>query len=76
MLQNKFDNLSNKNISTILLVITFFFILFFINPCVQIDAGHRGIILNLGAVSDKILEEGIHFQILLPKIQLNSIQHF
>ena len=63
MLQNKFDNLSNKNISTILLVITFFFILFFINPCVQIDAGHRGIILNLGAVSDKILEEGLHFQI-------------
>lgn len=31
------------------------------NPVVQVEAGHRGVVLEFGAVSDKVLDEGIHF---------------
>lgn len=34
-----------------------------LNPVVKINAGERGIVLNWGAVSDEILEEGIHFRV-------------
>lgn len=38
------------------------FILFMVlNPMVQIDAGHRGVVLRWGAVTDTILDEGIHW---------------
>lgn len=33
------------------------------NPFVIINAGERGVVLNFGAVSDKILEEGLHFRV-------------
>jgi len=33
-----------------------------INPFVMVSAGERGIVLNWGAVSDKILDEGIHWR--------------
>jgi regulator of protease activity HflC (stomatin/prohibitin superfamily) len=32
-------------------------------PWVQIGAGERGIVLNFGAVQDKVLNEGIHFRV-------------
>ena len=32
-------------------------------PWVQIDAGERGIVLNFGAVQDKVLNEGMHFRV-------------
>ncbi|MFA5845698.1 MAG: prohibitin family protein [Thermodesulfovibrionales bacterium] len=35
----------------------------FLNPWVQIGAGERGIVLNFGAVQDKVLEEGLHFRV-------------
>ncbi len=47
--------------------ITAFFILLSLNPCVVIPAGHRGVVLNFGAVSDKVLSEGIHFR--MPIVQ-------
>ena len=34
-----------------------------LNPFVIIDAGQRGVVMNFGAVSDKILNEGIHFRV-------------
>lgn len=40
-----------------------FFILISLNPCVMITAGHRGVVLNFGAVSEKVLSEGIHIRI-------------
>jgi regulator of protease activity HflC (stomatin/prohibitin superfamily) len=40
-----------------------FFIIISLNPCVMISAGHRGIILNFGAVSDRVLSEGLHIRI-------------
>jgi len=32
-----------------------------VNPFVIVDAGHPGVVLNWGAVSGTVLEEGIHF---------------
>ena len=33
------------------------------NPFVVIGAGERGVVLNFGAVSEHILNEGLHFRI-------------
>jgi regulator of protease activity HflC (stomatin/prohibitin superfamily) len=38
-------------------------VLLFINPFVIIGAGERGVVLNFGAVQDRVLNEGIHFRI-------------
>ncbi|HEY4708519.1 MAG TPA: prohibitin family protein [Thermodesulfobacteriota bacterium] len=40
-----------------------FFILRAVNPFVIINAGERGIVLNFGAVSEKVLGEGLHFRV-------------
>lgn len=37
------------------------FLLF--NPFVTVSAGHTGVVMNLGAVSDNVLTEGFHFKI-------------
>lgn len=44
-------------VGAIILVILLF------KPWVQIGAGERGIVLNFGAVQDKVLDEGMHFRI-------------
>ena len=44
-------------------VVVGFFILRSMNPFVIINAGERGIVLNFGAVSEKVLDEGLHFRI-------------
>src|SRR3990172_5998392 len=33
-----------------------------LHPWVQIGAGERGVVLNFGAVQDKVLNEGLHFR--------------
>jgi regulator of protease activity HflC (stomatin/prohibitin superfamily) len=38
-------------------------LLIMFRPWVQIGAGERGIVLNFGAVQDRVLGEGIHFRI-------------
>ncbi|HNS11438.1 MAG TPA: prohibitin family protein [Bacteroidia bacterium] len=40
-----------------------FLALMIIKPWVQIGAGERGIVLNFGAVQDKVLDEGMHLRI-------------
>lgn len=40
-----------------------FIVLLLFKPWVQIGAGQRGIVLNFGAVQDKVLNEGLHFKI-------------
>lgn len=47
-----------------------FILLLFVNPCQIVDAGHKGVVLNCGAVSDNVRSEGLNFKI--PFIQ--SIQ--
>ncbi len=34
-----------------------------IKPWVQVGAGERGVVLNFGAVQEKVLDEGLHFRI-------------
>ncbi|MBI4209866.1 MAG: prohibitin family protein [Deltaproteobacteria bacterium] len=43
----------------------------FLHPWVQVGAGERGIVLNFGAVQDKVLNEGLHFR--MPIMQTVSI---
>lgn len=42
-----------------------FIVLLLVKPWVQIGAGERGIVLNFGAVQDKVLNEGMHFRVPL-----------
>ena len=35
--------------------------LLLMSPFAVVNAGHRGVIVNLGSVSDRILPEGFHF---------------
>ncbi|MBL8022505.1 MAG: prohibitin family protein [Leptospirales bacterium] len=39
-----------------------FLLLVFVNPCVLIPAGHRGVVMNFGAVSNRIMPEGLNFR--------------
>lgn len=47
--------------------LVFLFLIFLVfglfKPWVQVGAGERGIVMNFGAVQDKVLQEGIHFRI-------------
>lgn len=38
-------------------------VVLFLHPWVQIGAGHRGVVLNFGAVQKEVLGEGLHFRI-------------
>jgi regulator of protease activity HflC (stomatin/prohibitin superfamily) len=57
------NNLSNQNWGRIAIFAGLIFIFMIINPFVVITAGHRGVVLNFGAASDKVLEEGLHLRI-------------
>lgn len=44
-------------------------------PWVQVGAGERGVVLNFGAVQDKVLDEGIHFRVpVMQQIVLMDIK--
>ncbi len=57
----------NSNFIKIGLGLGLLFIIFVLNPCVIVSPGHKGIVLNLGAVSDKVMDEGVHFR--MPLVQ-------
>lgn len=57
----------NSNFIKIGLALGLLFIVFVLNPCVIVSPGHKGIVLNLGAVSDKVMDEGVHFR--MPLVQ-------
>lgn len=40
-----------------------FIILVFGNPCSFVGTGHKGVVTTMGAVSDRVLDEGINFKI-------------
>ena len=44
-------------------IVAIFFILSFSKPWVQVGAGQRGVVMNFGAVKEKVLDEGIHLRI-------------
>lgn len=66
------DNLGTSEIKNLLkkgqwrnlfIILAISLVLIGFKPWVQIGAGQRGIVLNFGAVQDKVLNEGIHFRI-------------
>lgn len=55
--------LGNSQWKSLLIVAIVIIALFVFRPWVQIGAGERGILLNFGAVQDKVLNEGLHFKV-------------
>lgn len=44
-------------------------------PWVQVGAGQRGVVMNFGAVQDKVLNEGIHFRVpIMQEITLMDVK--
>ncbi|MDP2167047.1 MAG: prohibitin family protein [Thermodesulfovibrionales bacterium] len=52
-----------KQIKTVLIIAAVVIALMMANPFVKVGAGERGVVLNFGAVQDKILDEGLHLRI-------------
>lgn len=50
-----------------IILLAIIFLLPIVNPFVIVDAGYRGVVKNFGAVSKKVLNEGLHFR--LPIVQ-------
>lgn len=47
----------------------------FFHPWVQIGAGERGVVLNFGAVQDKVLNEGLHFRVpIMQKVAIMDVK--
>ena len=68
---NMFEDEKRKIYMKIGLAIAEVFFIIFLNPCVQVDAGHKGVVLNMGAVSETILDEGIHIRIpIIQKVKM------
>ena len=60
---------------TLLIIVVVFFILMLFKPWVQIGAGERGIVLNFGAVQDKVLQEGLHFRVpIMQKVVIMDVK--
>lgn len=58
------NNTNTWIIRGIIFIITIIIISVF-NPFVIINAGHRGVVLNWGAVSGKVMDEGLHMKVPL-----------
>jgi len=56
-----------KSMILVIIVIAAVIVLVMLNPFVKIGAGERGVLLNFGAVQDKVLDEGLHF--IIPVMQ-------
>ncbi len=59
--------MKKKLITTAVIVVGCAVLLAVFNPFTVVDAGHTGVVVNLGAVSDKTFTEGFHFKV--PVIQ-------
>ncbi len=56
-------NILKNNTKAVLIIAGIVVFFLFLNPLVVIPAGRRGVLLNMGAVSDRILNEGLNFRI-------------
>jgi len=56
--------MNKKSIISVVIAVFVVVVLVLINPLVIIRAGERGVVLSWGAVTDRVLDEGIHW--LLP----------
>lgn len=61
---NELKNAFGKGpLKLIIILALLLLVLFAFKPWAQIGAGERGVVLNFGAVQNKVLNEGIHFRI-------------
>ncbi len=71
MANNTYVNLNNQNgkVNKIIITVVIVFVLLILgfSSFAIVSPGHTGVVVTLGKVSDKVLEEGIHFK--LPFIQ-------
>lgn len=59
----------------ILIIGVMLIVLLLFKPWVQIGAGQRGVVLNFGAVQDRVLNEGLHFKIpIMQKVVLMDVR--
>jgi regulator of protease activity HflC (stomatin/prohibitin superfamily) len=64
-----------KTIKFGLILLAVFILISILNPFVLIGAGKRGILMNFGAVQDKIMGEGIHFRMpVAQKVEKIDVQ--
>jgi regulator of protease activity HflC (stomatin/prohibitin superfamily) len=69
---NKFKKGPWKIVAIVILAL---FLLGSFKPWAQIGAGERGIVMNFGAVQDKVLNEGIHFIVpVMQKVIIMDVQ--
>lgn len=59
--------LGPKGIIALLAAVAALVLVVMLNPFVKIGAGERGVVMNFGAVQDKVLGEGLHF--IIPVMQ-------
>lgn len=57
------NKMKNTPIRNLVIIGVIFLVLLLFKPWAMIGAGERGIVLNFGAVQDKVLNEGMHFRI-------------
>lgn len=55
----------------LIVVVIIVLILLFFRPYVQIGAGERGVVLNFGAVQNRVLDEGLHVRIPIMQTVIN-----
>ena len=59
----------------ILIIGIMLIVLLLFKPWVQIGAGQRGVVLNFGAVQDRVLNEGLHFKIpIMQKVVMMDVR--
>ena len=69
MFRDKAGNLSiGKIILTVFLLLVI--AVAFLSAYVVVPPGHTGVIVTMGKVSDTVLQEGLHFKILVVKFSL------
>ena len=71
----KFGGGGKKIIMAIVLLIVLWIAIRTLNPFVLVGAGERGVVLNFGAVQDKVLGEGLHLRVpVMQKIALVDVR--
>ncbi|REJ81713.1 MAG: prohibitin family protein [Bacteroidetes bacterium] len=58
-----FDVMKRKPWRQLIIIGAVLLVLMIMKPWVQIGAGERGVVLNFGAVQQKVLDEGMHFRV-------------
>ncbi len=72
--------LKNSTWRNLIIIGAIVLVLLMLKPWVQIGAGERGVVLNFGAVQNKVLGEGMHFrvpimqEIVKMNVQIHKVQ--